>query len=392
MSLLREIFPSGESASSYADTLIQLSRTAPRTFSKQWENTRTSISGDVGDPNRAIRLLARLVGWSIFEAFWNDPESTSFAIHGEAAVKLAAISFGMSHELSKDEILNIFFAQKELFSGLMVERFEKGVGAGLKEISNAEKKINDQISNWEKKIEATEQLANTAESKIASYEASLSKYKVAFGFLGLTAAFKEFFKRKENENKKWGIAAAALGLSMFIIASSSHYIANMISQETKQLVLQNQKTNIVSSNDVAAIQEASKDANKSTKDISKRVDQPTAEVINAQQENYENREFEWAGKYMPVAVIEILLLYFFRISLVHFNSTKAQLLQLEVRMAVCGFIEDYAKFTKENKDQDLSKFESMIFSSIASVEEKIPSTFDGMDQLSELIKSARGKT
>ena len=298
----------------------------------------------------------------------------------------------MSHELSKDEILNIFFAQKELFSGLMVERFEKGVGAGLKEISNAEKKINDQISNWEKKIEATEQLANTAESKIASYEASLSKYKVAFGFLGLTAAFKEFFKRKENENKKWGIAAAALGLSMFIIASSSHYIANMISQETKQLVLQNQKTNIVSSNDVAAIQEASKDANKSTKDISKRVDQPTAEVINAQQENYENREFEWAGKYMPVAVIEILLLYFFRISLVHFNSTKAQLLQLEVRMAVCGFIEDYAKFTKENKDQDLSKFESMIFSSIASVEEKIPSTFDGMDQLSELIKSARGKT
>ena len=95
----------------------------------------------------------------------------------------------------------------------------------------------------------------------------------------------------------------------------------------------------------------------------------------------------------PLAALEIILIYFFRVILVHFRSIKAQLLQLELRSAMCQFIQSYSTYSAEIKKKDasaLEKFESLIFSGLLTNEENLPATFDGTEQLAKLIKSVRG--
>lgn len=95
----------------------------------------------------------------------------------------------------------------------------------------------------------------------------------------------------------------------------------------------------------------------------------------------------------PLVTIEILLVYFFRVVLVHFRSIKAQLLQLELRTSLCQFIQSYSTYATQIKQKDasaLEKFENLIFSGLISSEENLPSTFDGTEQLAKLIKSIKG--
>jgi hypothetical protein len=92
----------------------------------------------------------------------------------------------------------------------------------------------------------------------------------------------------------------------------------------------------------------------------------------------------------PLLALEILLFYFFRVVLVHFRSLKTQLLQLQLRSALCQFIQSYAEYAAKLKEQSagtLAKFESLIFSGLLADEEKLPTTFDGADQIANLFKS-----
>ena len=94
-----------------------------------------------------------------------------------------------------------------------------------------------------------------------------------------------------------------------------------------------------------------------------------------------------------VVAVELVVLYFFRVVLGHFRSVKAQLLQLDLRIALCQFIESYAEYAARAKAQDpsaLAKFEALVFSGLPNDENGIPSTFDGADQLANLFRSFRG--
>lgn len=94
-----------------------------------------------------------------------------------------------------------------------------------------------------------------------------------------------------------------------------------------------------------------------------------------------------------IIALEVILLYFFRVVLSQFRSVKAQLLQLDLRIALCQFIESYAEYSAKIKGQDknaLTKFESLIFSGLVAEESELPSTFDGAEQIAALIKSIRG--
>ena len=97
----------------------------------------------------------------------------------------------------------------------------------------------------------------------------------------------------------------------------------------------------------------------------------------------------------PVVALEVLFIYFFRVVLVHFRSIKAQLLQLELRTALCQFIESYSTYSAEIKAKNstaLEKFESLVFSGLLASEEQLPSTFDGTEQLAKLFKSMKSST
>jgi hypothetical protein len=95
---------------------------------------------------------------------------------------------------------------------------------------------------------------------------------------------------------------------------------------------------------------------------------------------------------LPFIAIELLLLYYFRIVLNMFLSNRSQMMQLQVRNSVCQFIQDYVKFKHENKESSggLEKFEALVFSSLAPSDDKVPSTFDGLDQLGDLVKKIKG--
>lgn len=104
-----------------------------------------------------------------------------------------------------------------------------------------------------------------------------------------------------------------------------------------------------------------------------------------------NELFDWKI-FLPFVSIELITLYLFRVVLIHYNSIKTQIMQLELRQTLCQFIQSYAGYAKEIKEKDsssLEKFENLIFSSILSDSEKVPSTFDGLEQLTNLIKNLK---
>ena len=95
---------------------------------------------------------------------------------------------------------------------------------------------------------------------------------------------------------------------------------------------------------------------------------------------------------LPIFGLEFVLIYFFRVVLTHYNSIQTQIMQIELRQSLCQFIQSYADYAKEIKEKDggsLEKFENLIFSSILSTPDKVPSTFDGLEQLSNLIKNLK---
>ncbi len=98
------------------------------------------------------------------------------------------------------------------------------------------------------------------------------------------------------------------------------------------------------------------------------------------------------AKIIPIASITLIFIYYFKIALGNFNSVKAQVIQIELRKSLCCFIQSYAEYAKEIKDNSettLAKFEEIIFSNIMLTDNKIPSTFDGIDQIATLISSIR---
>jgi hypothetical protein len=64
----------------------------------------------------------------------------------------------------------------------------------------------------------------------------------------------------------------------------------------------------------------------------------------------------------------------------HFNLTQTQILQLELRMAVCGLIENYSKFAKDNEG---------IWWDRRRHKEMAPGTFDALEQLTALARKSR---
>ena len=96
---------------------------------------------------------------------------------------------------------------------------------------------------------------------------------------------------------------------------------------------------------------------------------------------------------IPLISLEIILIYFFRVVLMNYRSVKAQILQIELRQTLCEFIQSYANYSSAIKEKDkevLNKFENLIFSGVLSDPEKLPSTFDGLEQIAALIKNIKG--
>lgn len=97
---------------------------------------------------------------------------------------------------------------------------------------------------------------------------------------------------------------------------------------------------------------------------------------------------------LTVVGMELLLAYFFRVALHGYRAVKAQLIQIDLRMALCQFIQDYADYAKNIREDSpdlLNRFDQLIFSGIVNDEGAIPSTFDGLEHIGLLIEKIKAK-
>jgi hypothetical protein len=93
----------------------------------------------------------------------------------------------------------------------------------------------------------------------------------------------------------------------------------------------------------------------------------------------------------PTLSLAAIAIYYFRVLLFNYKSVKSQLLQIDLRKTLCRFIQHYSEYSSEIKKQDsesLVKFENIIFSGIVTEDGNLPSTYDGIEQIGKLIKSA----
>lgn len=91
---------------------------------------------------------------------------------------------------------------------------------------------------------------------------------------------------------------------------------------------------------------------------------------------------------IPLLTIEIFLVYYFRIILHNYNSIEEQILQLENKSAILKFITNYIEFKKDNevKQEDIAKFEEIIFSKISPNMKTIPTSPDVVSIVEKIAK------
>lgn len=87
---------------------------------------------------------------------------------------------------------------------------------------------------------------------------------------------------------------------------------------------------------------------------------------------------------LPFITIEMAIIYFFRLSYLEAKALRTQLIQIELRLSLCSFIDGYVEYRKKNNiaiDKVLESFDSLIFSPIQTNENNIPAMFDGIEAI-----------
>ena len=88
------------------------------------------------------------------------------------------------------------------------------------------------------------------------------------------------------------------------------------------------------------------------------------------------------------------IIYFFRLSYLEAKALRTQLMQIELRLSLCSFIDGYVEYRKKNDiaiDKVLDAFDSLIFSPIQTNENNIPAMFDGLEAIAGVAEKVMKK-
>lgn len=243
-----------------------------------------------------------------------------------------------SPDLSEQERSQLHYAIYLMPASIMknvMQSSELQTALAFKNTVNDSTKI---IEDWEKKLEQQEMHAKRLEDK-------LSHYKTAFNFVGLNEGFDKLRIKKRNQAILLSILLVVIGVistAIPIFYSLMHFSAEPFKLVLGGFVFQYTK-------------------------------------------------MDWIASLSLISV-EIIIIYYFRVILAEFKASKTLLMQIELRQALCQFIQDYAEYAKEIKASDsasLEKFENLIFSGITSNPDTVPATFDGLEQIGKLIKTLK---
>lgn len=240
-------------------------------------------------------------------------------------------AFSNIENFSGDSKEHIQYACYQLPLDLIKEAMSSDGMNGIREFNSYAAAALKEKENWESDFVLREK-------RVAALKDNLEKYENAFNFVALYAGFKNLWDEKTNEKKtirRWSIFFGFLIILPIIAEISFIFINyNSIDSVLKFIGLSS----------------------------------------------------------IPIISLILVFVYFFRLLMFNFKSVKSQLLQIELRMTLCQFIQSYIEYAKDFKEKDkdlLSRFESIIFSGLVTDESKLPSTFDGFEQLAQLIKSVK---
>ena len=201
----------------------------------------------------------------------------------------------------------------------------------IKDFNSVSSKAEQLKADWESEI-------SQKESRVNTLKESLEKYENGFNFVGLYQGFDDLAKEKvkEKDNLLFWLRILSVMIVLPILAELVFVYWNI--------------------KDIDSVKEG---------------------II---------------ASIFPTISLVAISIYYFRVLLFNFKSVKSQLLQIDLRKTLCRFIQNYSDYSSEIKKQDadsLSKFENIIFSGIVTDDGRLPSTYDGVEQLGNLIKSAK---
>lgn len=257
----------------------------------------------------------------------------SFKIEFELGEILSDVKFFAIQEREKFNgraLTRIDFSINVLPFFLMREKYQSGDVKSFIKAVETEGSMTELMTSWDKKIEAQTK-------KVEALSTILERQEIAYNFVGLSKAFNNLLiiKRVESRNALAYVIILAT-LALLPLVSEFFYFLS--------------------------IKEGVK------------IDQSKLALL------------------IPALSITAIMIYYFKVSLSNFQSIKSQLVQIELRKSLCTFIQSYSDYAEGLKDKEsLRKFENVIFSNIMSSEDKIPSTFDGIEQMAKLIESVKGK-
>lgn len=252
----------------------------------------------------------------------------------ELGMELRSIKNKMQHDITEmdDDVKSQMIYASYIMPANIAKDFINDADIGIfKSFEQRKVEAEKLKAQWDKEIEQKKTATEALKDK-------LDEYKIGFNFVGLYKGFSDLAIKKTNES---------FWLFWSLICMGIVIVAPLI-----------------------------------------------VEIIFATREIYGGKSFS-AYHFIiliPLISIEIISIYFFRIILANYRFVKAQIMQLELRQTLCQFIQSYAGYSAEIKKQDsgaLEKFESLIFSGILSDPEKLPNTFDGLEQIGKLIKSVK---
>ncbi|NLU99266.1 hypothetical protein B6N13_14385 [Marinomonas sp. UCMA 3892] len=241
---------------------------------------------------------------------------------------------------SAQDMIN--YANRDMIISIFKKAFNSEEFKNIKDVSSLIAKKDELEFEWEKKISSKEEFwekeISAREKRVNEIKESLDKYKTAFNFVGLYDGFHDLFEDKKNDLKS---LLTWLQLSVLFIISPIVFEFYFIVSHADNISVY-------------------KDA-----------------ILFS---------------LMPTLSLVVIATYFFRVLLSNYKNVKSQIMQIELRMTLCRFIQSYADYSADLKGKNestLNKFEEIIFSNILSTDGVALSAFDGMEKFSGLINSSK---
>lgn len=109
--------------------------------------------------------------------------------------------------------------------------------------------------------------------------------------------------------------------------------------------------------------------------------------------------FHWRILFYPSSIvalitIELFIIYYFKIFLHNYNEVKEQILQIDNKQSLLGFISNYLKFKDMNNitDSSIERLEEIIFSRISPEIKQSPTAPDLASIIDKIIKALKGNS